>query len=60
MIQLNAGHGGVPLMIFQGEPFFGQDRFNQFYWRLRESGLTRRDQPRAPFTAKPLHWADNQ
>ena len=59
-IQLNAGHGGVPLMIFQGEPFFGQDRFNQFYWRLRQSGLTRRGAPRAPFTVKPLHWPDNE
>jgi 2-hydroxychromene-2-carboxylate isomerase len=60
MIQLNAGHGGVPLMIFQGEPFFGQDRFNQFYWRLRQSGLTRRDKPRAPSTVKPLHWPDGE
>ena len=60
MIQLNAGHGGVPLMIFQGEPFFGQDRFDEFYWCLRQSGLTRRDQPRGPFTVKPLRWPDNE
>ena len=60
MIQMDAGHGGVPLMIFQGEPFFGQDRFDQFYWRLRQSGLTRRDQPRGPFCVKPLRWPDHE
>jgi len=38
VVQLNAGRGGVPLMIFQGEPFFGQDRFDLFFWRLRQSG----------------------
>ena len=35
------GQGGVPTMSFKGEPFFGQDRFDQFFWRLRENGLTR-------------------
>ncbi len=60
VIQLNAGHGGVPLMIFQGEPFFGQDRFDIFYWRLRQSGLTKRKVTRAPFTTKPLRWPDGQ
>lgn len=60
VIQLNAGHGGVPLMIFQNEPFFGQDRFDLFYWRLRQSGLTKRKTPRAPFTTKPLRWPDRQ
>jgi 2-hydroxychromene-2-carboxylate isomerase len=59
VIQMNAGHGGVPLMIFQGEPFFGQDRFDLFFWRLRQSGLTTRREPRAPFTTKPLRWPDN-
>jgi 2-hydroxychromene-2-carboxylate isomerase len=59
-MQLQAGHGGVPLMIFQGEPFFGQDRFDIFYWRLRESGLTKRWEPRAPFTSKPLRWPDGE
>lgn len=59
MIQMNAGHGGVPLMIFQNEPFFGQDRFDMFYWRLRQSGLTKRKEPRAPFTTKPLRWPDS-
>ena len=50
------GQGGVPTMSWNGEPFFGQDRFDLFYWRLRESGLTRRWEPRAPFTTKPLRW----
>ena len=36
------GHYGVPLMVFEGEPFFGQDRFDQFVWRLEQSGLRRR------------------
>ena len=33
------GHYGVPLMVFNGEPFFGQDRFDQFKWRLQAAGL---------------------
>jgi len=56
--QFQAGHGGVPLMIINGEPFFGGDRFDQFVSRLRENGLTKRDEPRAPFTTKPLRWPD--
>jgi 2-hydroxychromene-2-carboxylate isomerase len=55
-IQTQAGHGGVPLMIFQGEPFFGGDRFDQFLWRLQQSGLTKRREPRPPFTSEPLRW----
>ena len=57
-IQAQAGHGGVPLMIFRGEPFFGQDRFDQLFWRLRQSRLTGRKEPRAPFVEKPLRWPD--
>lgn len=34
-----AGHWGVPLMVFDGEPFFGQDRFDQLKWRLEQHGL---------------------
>lgn len=33
------GHYGVPLMVFDGEPFFGQDRFDQMVWRMRQKGL---------------------
>ncbi|MCL7960552.1 MAG: DsbA family protein [marine benthic group bacterium] len=50
------GQGGVPTMSFNGEPFFGQDRFNQFFWRLRQNGLTARKVPREPIVAKPLRW----
>ena len=37
--QAEAGHWGVPLFVFRGEPFFGQDRFDQLLWRLRQAGL---------------------
>ncbi len=40
--QKNAGHWGVPLMVFKGEPFFGQDRFDLLRWRMQQNGLTRR------------------
>jgi 2-hydroxychromene-2-carboxylate isomerase len=36
------GHWGVPVMGFEGEPFFGQDRFDALKWRLEKAGLTRR------------------
>jgi 2-hydroxychromene-2-carboxylate isomerase len=50
------GQGGVPTMSFNGEPFFGQDRFDQFFWRLRQNGLTKRLKPREPIVAQPLRW----
>lgn len=34
-----AGHWGVPTAVFQGEPFFGQDRLETLVWRLRQHGL---------------------
>ena len=37
--QRKGGHYGVPLMVLDGEPFFGQDRFDQLVWRLRQKGL---------------------
>ena len=37
--QRDAGHWGVPMIAFDGEPFFGQDRFDQFKWRLEQKGL---------------------
>lgn len=40
--QRKGGHYGVPLMVFEGEPFFGQDRFDQLRWRMESKGLTRR------------------
>jgi len=36
------GHYGVPLMVYEGEPFFGQDRFDQLLWRMQQKGLARR------------------
>jgi 2-hydroxychromene-2-carboxylate isomerase len=39
--QRQAGHYGVPMILFNGEPFFGQDRFPQFKWRLEQQGLER-------------------
>jgi 2-hydroxychromene-2-carboxylate isomerase len=40
--QRQAGHYGVPMIAVNGEPFFGQDRFDQFKWRLEQQGLKRR------------------
>jgi len=31
---LASGHWGVPCCVLEGEPFFGQDRFDQLIWRL--------------------------
>jgi 2-hydroxychromene-2-carboxylate isomerase len=38
----DCGHGGVPTMAFEGEPFFGQDRVDVLLWRLRQNGLAAR------------------
>jgi len=40
--QKNAGHWGVPLFVFQDEPFFGQDRLDHLIWRMRQAGLRER------------------
>ena len=37
--QRAAGHWGVPMMVFGGEAFFGQDRFDQLKWRMEQQGL---------------------
>ena len=37
-----SGHWGVPTMVFEGEPFFGQDRFDLLVWRLKQKGLVER------------------
>ncbi len=34
-------HWGVPLMVLDGEPFFGQDRLDSLEWRLGKLGLKR-------------------
>ena len=37
-----AGHWGVPTLVFDGEPFFGQDRIDMAIWRMERKGLTPR------------------
>lgn len=36
-----AGHWGVPTLVFDGEPFFGQDRLDLLVWRMEQKGLER-------------------
>ncbi|MEQ8936622.1 MAG: DsbA family protein, partial [Amphiplicatus sp.] len=35
-------HWGVPLMVLDEEPFFGQDRLDSLVWRMDQLGLKRR------------------
>ena len=37
-----AGHWGVPTLVFDGEPFFGQDRIDLALWRMKQAGLKER------------------
>jgi 2-hydroxychromene-2-carboxylate isomerase len=37
-----AGHWGVPTLVFDGEPFFGQDRIEIVRWRMEQKGLEAR------------------
>jgi 2-hydroxychromene-2-carboxylate isomerase len=37
-----AGHWGVPTLVFEGEPFFGQDRIEMALWRMQQKGLAKR------------------
>jgi 2-hydroxychromene-2-carboxylate isomerase len=37
-----AGHWGVPTLVFDGEPFFGQDRIDMVLWRMQQKGLEKR------------------
>lgn len=37
-----AGHWGVPTLVFEGEPFFGQDRVELAKWRMEQQGLVKR------------------
>ena len=39
---IELGHWGVPTFVFNGEPFFGQDRIDLLIWRLKHDGLTKR------------------
>lgn len=37
-----AGHWGVPTLVLDGEPFFGQDRIEMAKWRMEQKGLQKR------------------
>ncbi|MGB5078730.1 MAG: 2-hydroxychromene-2-carboxylate isomerase [Sphingorhabdus sp.] len=37
-----SGHWGVPTLVFNGEPFFGQDRIDIAVWRMQQCGLAAR------------------
>lgn len=37
------GHWGVPTCVYEGEPFFGQDRLEVLLWRLKQHGLKERE-----------------
>lgn len=37
-----AGHWGVPTLVFNHEPFFGQDRIDVCLWTLKKAGLRER------------------
>ncbi len=37
-----SGHWGVPTLVFDGEPFFGQDRIEMVLWRMQQKGLEKR------------------
>lgn len=39
--QQKGGHWGVPFMVFNEEPFFGQDRLSHLAFRLEQAGLKR-------------------
>lgn len=43
--QREAKHSGVPLFVYNGEPFFGQDRMDTLRWRLDRDGLRRAATP---------------
>lgn len=41
--QAAAGHWGVPLFVYRGEPFFGQDRLPDLLWRISQNRRTEAD-----------------
>jgi 2-hydroxychromene-2-carboxylate isomerase/rhodanese-related sulfurtransferase len=43
-----AGHWGVPLMVYNGERFFGQDRIDSLVWRFATDGKLSVDRASAP------------
>lgn len=43
---VSAGHWGVPTIVFDAEPFFGQDRIELLLWRMNQRGLEERSRAR--------------
>lgn len=41
-----AGHWGVPTLVVEGEPFFGQDRVDMAKWRLLQKGMLQKGMAR--------------
>ena len=41
-LQQQAGHHGVPLMVYKDKTFFGQDKFDEFKELLLQEGMQRR------------------
>ena len=37
-----SGHWGVPTLVYDNEPFFGQDRIDMVLWRMKQKGLEKR------------------
>ncbi|MEM6625390.1 MAG: DsbA family protein [Pseudomonadota bacterium] len=37
-----AGHWGVPTLVYDNEPFFGEDRIDTLRWRLEQRGVAKR------------------
>ena len=37
--QEKAGHWGVPLFVYNDEPFFGQDRIELLEWRMKQQAF---------------------
>jgi 2-hydroxychromene-2-carboxylate isomerase len=52
-------HTGVPLFVFKGEPFFGQDRMDMLIWRLAQYGLTERADYQPSLRAQAEHFGSD-
>lgn len=37
-----AGHWGVPTLVYDNQPFFGQDRIETCLWAMKQAGLKKR------------------
>lgn len=55
----DCGHTGVPCFVFQGEPFFGQDRMDMLIWRLKQYGLQEREDYKPSLRAQVEHFGSD-